>query len=125
MVSKLGLGLNSCWGDMNKQEKGSRKEGLNVDQKVVIVAVKASKEIPRDTLVWALTHVAQPGVCIKLLVVIPDESSSNLSSYNCMQFMHIHIFAYVGVNCSCDFDERYHFGMPVNLDSYYTMLSSL
>ncbi|KAG5547236.1 hypothetical protein RHGRI_013042 [Rhododendron griersonianum] len=67
---------------MNKQEKGSRKEGLNVDQKVVIVAVKASKEIPRDTLVWALTHVAQPGVCIKLLVVIPDESSSNLSSYN-------------------------------------------
>ncbi|KAI8553551.1 hypothetical protein RHMOL_Rhmol05G0025100 [Rhododendron molle] len=74
--------MNSCWGDMNKKEKGSREEGLNLDQKVVIVAVKASKEIPRDTLVWALTHVAQPGVCVKLLVVIPDESSSNLSSYN-------------------------------------------
>lgn len=60
------------------QGKSSRKEGLNVDQKVVIVAVKASKEIPRDTLVWALTHFAQAGVCIKLLVVIPGQSSNKL-----------------------------------------------
>ncbi|KAF2285152.1 hypothetical protein GH714_038857 [Hevea brasiliensis] len=44
--------------------------------KVVVVAVKASKEIPRRALVWALTHVVQPGDCIKLLVVIPAHSPS-------------------------------------------------
>ncbi|KAL6974525.1 hypothetical protein U1Q18_028710 [Sarracenia purpurea var. burkii] len=51
---------------MNLPEK-SRKE----KEKVVIVAVKASKEVPRTALVWALTHVVQPGDCVKLLVVIP------------------------------------------------------
>lgn len=46
--------------------------------KVVIVAVKASKEIPRSALVWALTHVVQPGDYIKLLVVMPPLASSNI-----------------------------------------------
>lgn len=46
--------------------------------KVVVVAVKAARDIPRTALVWALTHVVQPGDCIKLLVVIPALSSSNL-----------------------------------------------
>ncbi|KAI4329165.1 hypothetical protein L6164_021458 [Bauhinia variegata] len=41
----------------------------------VIVAVKASKEIPKTALVWALTHVVQPGDCITLLVVVPPQSS--------------------------------------------------
>ncbi|GLU22371.1 hypothetical protein SLE2022_384520 [Rubroshorea leprosula] len=50
-----------------KQEKGS-KDG--VEQ--VVVAVKASKEIPKTALVWALTHVVQPGCCITLLVVVPS-----------------------------------------------------
>lgn len=45
--------------------------------KVVVVAVKASEEIPKAALVWALTHVVQPGDCIKLLVVIPSHTSSN------------------------------------------------
>lgn len=45
--------------------------------KVVVVAVKASKEISKAALVWALTHVVQPGDCIKLLVVIPSQTSSN------------------------------------------------
>ncbi|KAF9680461.1 hypothetical protein SADUNF_Sadunf06G0123500 [Salix dunnii] len=44
--------------------------------KVVVVAVKASKEIPRSALVWALTHVVQPGDLIILLVVIPAHSES-------------------------------------------------
>ncbi|XP_022754905.1 inactive protein kinase SELMODRAFT_444075-like [Durio zibethinus] len=44
--------------------------------KVVVVAVKAAREIPRTALVWALTHVVQAGDCIKLLVVIPAYSSS-------------------------------------------------
>ncbi|KAH7547185.1 hypothetical protein FEM48_Zijuj01G0282500 [Ziziphus jujuba var. spinosa] len=50
-----------------KQEKGS-----DVAEKVV-VAVKASKEIPKTALVWALTHVVQPGDCITLLVVVPAQ----------------------------------------------------
>ncbi|KAE8659551.1 Inactive protein kinase [Hibiscus syriacus] len=37
--------------------------------KKVVVAVKASKEIPKTSLVWALSHVVQPGDCITLLVV--------------------------------------------------------
>ncbi|KAL8544471.1 hypothetical protein ACS0TY_004868 [Phlomoides rotata] len=36
--------------------------------KKVVAAVKASKEIPKTALVWALTHVVQPGDCITLLV---------------------------------------------------------
>lgn len=54
---------------MGKKEKGS-----DVAEKVV-VAVKASKEVPRTALVWALTHVVQPGDCITLLVVVPSQSS--------------------------------------------------
>ncbi|VFR00185.1 unnamed protein product [Cuscuta campestris] len=41
----------------------------------VLVAVKASKEIPKAALVWALTHIVQPGDCIALLVVVPSQSS--------------------------------------------------
>ncbi|MED6162868.1 hypothetical protein PIB30_074497 [Stylosanthes scabra] len=44
--------------------------------KVVVVAVRASREISRTALVWALTHVVQPGDSIKLLVLIPLLSSS-------------------------------------------------
>ncbi|XP_044478791.1 inactive protein kinase SELMODRAFT_444075-like [Mangifera indica] len=53
-----------------KQEKG----GSDVAEKVV-VAVKASKEIPKTALVWALTHVVQPGDCITLIVVVPAHCS--------------------------------------------------
>ncbi|XP_031286126.1 inactive protein kinase SELMODRAFT_444075 [Pistacia vera] len=53
-----------------KQVKG----GSDVAEKVV-VAVKASKEIPKTALVWALTHVVQPGDCITLLVVVPSHGS--------------------------------------------------
>ncbi|KAM0065995.1 putative protein kinase RLK-Pelle-PERK-2 family [Helianthus debilis subsp. tardiflorus] len=41
----------------------------------VVVAVKASKEIPKTALVWALTHVAQPGHCVTLLVVYHSQST--------------------------------------------------
>ncbi|KAM1605496.1 hypothetical protein PS2_026242 [Malus domestica] len=48
------------------------------DGKVVVVAVKALKEIPRTALVWALTHVVQPGDYVKLLAVIPSHSSKRI-----------------------------------------------
>lgn len=57
---------------LEMKQKGSS----DLASKVVVVAVKAAREIPRTALVWALTHVAQPGDCIKLLVVIPVHSSS-------------------------------------------------
>lgn len=41
----------------------------------VVVAVKASREIPKTALVWALTHVVQPGDCITLLVVVSSRTS--------------------------------------------------
>ncbi|KAJ1421073.1 Tyrosine-protein kinase, active site [Sesbania bispinosa] len=63
---------------MSSQKGCSGKKGSpDVTGKVVVVAAKASKEISRTALVWALTHVAQPGDCIKLLVVIPAICSNN------------------------------------------------
>ena len=54
--------------------------------KVVVVAVKASKEISRNEMEWALTHVVQPGNCVKLLIVICPQTfgkslSTNLSCF--------------------------------------------
>lgn len=57
-------------------KKGRQDKGSNVMEKVM-VAVKASKEISKIALVWALTHVVQPGDCIALLVVVPSHSSGN------------------------------------------------
>lgn len=51
--------------------------GFDLDGKVVVVAVRAAKEISKAALVWALTHVVHPGDCIKLLVVIPSHTLSN------------------------------------------------
>uniref|UniRef100_A0A2P2KHH3 Protein kinase domain-containing protein n=1 Tax=Rhizophora mucronata TaxID=61149 RepID=A0A2P2KHH3_RHIMU len=61
---------------MSREQKRGKQErgGSDVAEKVV-VAVKASKEIPKTALVWALTHVVQPGDCITLLVVIPPQGS--------------------------------------------------
>ncbi|XP_010047596.2 inactive protein kinase SELMODRAFT_444075 [Eucalyptus grandis] len=58
------------------KDKGS-SDGVG-NGKVVVVAVKASREIPRAALAWTLTHVAQPGDCIKLLVVISHSSSKKM-----------------------------------------------
>ncbi|KAL5698387.1 non-specific serine/threonine protein kinase [Ranunculus cassubicifolius] len=59
-----------------QQKRGKlEKKGTDVVEKVV-VAVKASiKEIPKTALIWALTHVVQPGDCITLVVVNPSMSS--------------------------------------------------
>ncbi|XP_022720908.1 inactive protein kinase SELMODRAFT_444075-like [Durio zibethinus] len=58
-----------------EEKKGKQgKSGTDV-AKQVVVAVKASKEIPKTALVWALTHVVQPGDCITLLVVVPSHGS--------------------------------------------------
>lgn len=58
--------------DLKKGEK--QEKGCDGAEKVV-VAVKASKDIAKTALVWALTHVVQPGDCITLLVVISSHTS--------------------------------------------------
>ncbi|CAM8990072.1 unnamed protein product [Rhodiola kirilowii] len=55
-------------------------KGSNTSEKV-IVAVKSSKEVPKNALVWALTHVVQPGDCITLLVVVPSQTSGRKWSF--------------------------------------------
>ncbi|XP_017238693.1 inactive protein kinase SELMODRAFT_444075 isoform X2 [Daucus carota subsp. sativus] len=57
-------------------EKTSEERGLDGMERVVLVAVKASREISRNSLVWALTHIVHPGDCVKLLVVVPVQTSS-------------------------------------------------
>ncbi|GFZ08135.1 kinase with adenine nucleotide alpha hydrolases-like domain-containing protein [Actinidia rufa] len=60
---------------MNRELKRGKQEKDSDAAEKVVVAVKASKEIPKTALVWALTHVVQPGDCITLLVVVPSGSS--------------------------------------------------
>ncbi|KAG0538354.1 hypothetical protein BDA96_03G228700 [Sorghum bicolor] len=44
-------------------------------EKVVVAVKAATREISKTAIVWALTHVVQPGGSIILLVVIPAHSS--------------------------------------------------
>lgn len=60
-----------------EQPKRGKQEKSCDGAEKVIVAVKASKEIPKTALVWSLTHVVQPGDCITLLVVVPSQSSGD------------------------------------------------
>lgn len=69
---------------MSLKQRSSKGRGLNVDERQLIVAVKASRTIPRIALVWALTHVVQPGDCLKLLVVVPVSSSSKGLCFFCI-----------------------------------------
>ncbi|KAL3824435.1 hypothetical protein ACJIZ3_020464 [Penstemon smallii] len=65
---------------MSRDLKKGGKQGKGIDgAEKVVVAVKESKEIPKTALVWALTHVVQPGDCITLLVVVSSHSSGKKS----------------------------------------------
>ena len=66
---------------------GKTANGFDATEKVV-VAVKASKEIPRTALVWALTHVVQPGDCIMLLVVVSPHSPG-INHLNSVYFLSL------------------------------------
>ncbi|XP_021754502.1 inactive protein kinase SELMODRAFT_444075-like [Chenopodium quinoa] len=64
-------------GQQQKREKIEKISSSSSSEGVekVLVAVKASKEIPKAALVWALSHVVQPGDCVTLIVVVPPPSS--------------------------------------------------
>ncbi|XP_057768305.1 inactive protein kinase SELMODRAFT_444075-like [Salvia miltiorrhiza] len=53
-----------------------QKSGIGRSSGVVVVVVRAAKEISRTALTWALTNVVQPGDCVRLLVVIPIHTPS-------------------------------------------------
>ncbi|KAL6615519.1 hypothetical protein ACP70R_037789 [Stipagrostis hirtigluma subsp. patula] len=56
-------------------EKGAAAAPSAAAGKVVVAVRAATKEISKTAIVWALTHVVQPGGSIILLVVIPAHSS--------------------------------------------------
>ncbi|KAE8688544.1 Proline-rich receptor-like protein kinase PERK13 [Hibiscus syriacus] len=65
---------------MSREQKGrQRKTGLGMAKKAV-VAVKASKEIPKTALVWAFTHVVQPGDALRRKWGFPRFSGDCASS---------------------------------------------
>ncbi|GAB4842448.1 hypothetical protein Ancab_012420 [Ancistrocladus abbreviatus] len=66
------MSLQQKRGSKEKSSSGSGAGAGGAEK--VLVAVKASKEIPKAALVWALTHVVQPGDCITLLVVTSPQS---------------------------------------------------
>ena len=74
-VAKPGSAISnsSKKGSLNLQQK--RGKSKSVSKKAVVVAVRASREISRTALVWALTHVVQPGDSLTLIVVVPTQNS--------------------------------------------------
>ena len=64
---------------MSLELKLGKQEKVSNGAEKIVVAVKASKEIPKTALVWALSHVVQPGHCLTLLVLVPSQSSGNIS----------------------------------------------
>lgn len=73
---------------MSIRQKSSRVERSSV----VVVVVRATKEISRSALTWAFTNVVQPGDCVRLLVLIPPHSSSNVFLFIILLYMWIYSF---------------------------------
>nr|CAB3477533.1 unnamed protein product [Digitaria exilis] len=65
-------------------EKGTAT-ATATEEKVVVAVRAATREISKTAIVWALTHVVQPGGSIILLVVIPSHTSGTVS------FPHINV----------------------------------
>lgn len=65
-----------------KRGKLEKEKSSDAAEKVVVAVKSSAKEVPRTALVWALTHVVQPGDCITLLVVVPSQSSGIISIFH-------------------------------------------
>lgn len=59
----------------NSEQKMGKKDDDLVHRKIVVVAVKASQDVNRTALVWALTHVVQPSDQLTFLIVVSSRSS--------------------------------------------------
>lgn len=78
-----------------QHKRGKEEKGSDGAEKV-IVAVKASKEIPKTALVWSLTHVVQPGDCITLIVVVPSSQSFGKPSI-CFHMLIVSVLSFLFV----------------------------
>ena len=83
----------------------SKVRDLNVEERQLLVAIKASGEIPRTAVVWALTHVVQPGDCLKLLVIIPVLSSSKQASLCLLPIYVFYLLRSKWNWCICSLDR--------------------
>jgi hypothetical protein len=66
---------------LQRKGKAAADKGVQLpaSAEMVVVAVKAAtREISKTAIVWALTHVVQPGGSIILLVVVSAHSSGNV-----------------------------------------------
>lgn len=88
-------------------EKGGAA-GAAAAEKVVVAVRAATREISKTALMWALTHVVQPGGSILLLVVVPSHSSGIVlfSCVSCIvQFVLFFFFGFVfctwNIECLC------------------------
>lgn len=67
-----------------------------VEEKVVVAVKAATREISKTAIVWALTHVVQPGGSILVLVVIPAHTSGNYAIH-CYPLLFGSVFGF----CVC------------------------
>jgi hypothetical protein len=63
-------------------DKGAAAATTVAAEKVVVAVRAATREISKTAIIWALTHVVQPGGSIILLVVIPAHSSGIVSGFS-------------------------------------------
>ncbi|KAG2292272.1 hypothetical protein Bca52824_038941 [Brassica carinata] len=63
----------------------------------VLVAVKASREISKTALVWALTHIVHPGDCITLVVVVTSHNAG--TTFSSLVLSHGDVLTYVLIHC--------------------------
>ncbi|RWW82893.1 hypothetical protein BHE74_00008620 [Ensete ventricosum] len=57
-------------------DKSGRREMSSTPENVVVVAVRAEREISKTALAWALTHVVRPGDVVTLLAVLADREAT-------------------------------------------------
>jgi hypothetical protein len=106
---------------MNRQKGHHYVEDMSSSSsKVIVVAVKASKDISKTALVWALTHVVQPGDCIKLLVIIPANSSSIVITlfHEFTLFLFNSILFTISYICFCFCSFCIFFVLSLNIDYF-------
>lgn len=84
-----------------KPVAGKGAASMTVKAEKVVVAVRAAtREISKTAVIWALTHVVQPGGSIILLVVIPAQSSGIVSAFGfpvcfwASMSAHVHVCLY-------------------------------
>lgn len=84
----------------SKQLERGKSDEVDAPRNIV-VAVKASREIAKTALVWALEHVAQPGDCITLIVVVsPHNSGTPCHCFWCSWLVSVPMLLFLELLCA-------------------------